>query len=216
MRRMIRECFEICIRHLDLPDPIHEFGAFQVPGQEAIAELRPLFPGRAYLGSDMRSGRGVDLQLNLHNLGLADQSIGSAILLDTLEHVEYPHRALNEVYRVLRPGGVVIMASVMNFPIHGFPDDYWRFTPSAFASLVKPFEWSLVESAGDPEFPHTVVAIARKGAAPTTAAALSQDLHTWKQRWYYIDHQPSQLELAIKRWAPPILLDAYRMLRSRS
>jgi len=213
---MIHEFAQICSRDIPFQEPIHEFGAFQVPGQEAIAELRPLFPGKRFLGSDMRVGRGVELLLNLHNLGLADQSIGSAILLDTLEHVEYPHRAMEEVYRALKPGGIAIMSSVMQFPIHGFPDDYWRFTPSAFRSLIKPFTWSLVESAGEEDFPHTIVAIACKGQLPTTTiATLQSNLRIWRERWYYQTHQPTRFELLAKRLMPPFSLDIYRKLRQQ-
>jgi SAM-dependent methyltransferase len=214
MRTMIYEFAQLCARTLPFQEPIHEFGAFQVPGQEHIAELRPLFPGRSYSGSDMRHGLGVDMLLNLHNLGLADESVGSVLMCDTLEHVEYPHRALEEVHRVLKPGGIVIMSSVMKFPIHGFPDDYWRFTPSAFQSLVKPFDWSLVETAGEEEFPHTVVAVAGKGAPPAAAVAeLQEGLAHWRERWHYLTHQPTRFELFAKRVAPPIMLDLYRQFR---
>lgn len=216
MRDIIHEFAQLCARDLPFLGPIHEFGAFQVPGQEAIAELRPLFPGKDFIGSDMRLGKGVNALLNLHNLGLASESIGSAILLDTLEHVEYPHRALEEVYRALRPGGIAILSSVMQFPIHGFPDDYWRFTPSAFRSIVKPFAWSLVESAGEEDFPHTVVAVACKGQLPqSTIASLQADLQVWRKRWHYHTYQPTRFELFAKRLAPPIALDIYRQLRQQ-
>jgi SAM-dependent methyltransferase len=215
MRVMIYEFAELCARLLPFAEPIYEFGAFQIPGQEHIAELRPLFPGKQYIGSDMRPGVGVDVLLNLHTLALPDESIGSAILLDTLEHVEYPHRAVEEVYRALRPGGIVIMSSVMQFPIHGFPDDYWRFTPSAFQSLLKPFEWSTVESAGPADFPHTVVGIGAKGRFdPQLVQQLQSLLAAWKKRWFYISHQPTAFELLAKRITPPILLDLYRKLRT--
>ena len=52
--------------------------------------------------------------------------VGTFILSDTLEHVADPLRAMQEVQHCLRPGGVAIYSSVMNFPIHGYPNDYWR------------------------------------------------------------------------------------------
>ena len=39
--------------------PVLEIGSYQVPGQESLGDLRGLFPGSAYVGLDMRPGRGV-------------------------------------------------------------------------------------------------------------------------------------------------------------
>jgi hypothetical protein len=44
----------------------------------------------------------------------------------------------------------------MSFPIHGFPSDYWRFTPEAFRTLCKGFGFTAVFFSGDPAFPHSV------------------------------------------------------------
>ena len=39
---------------------MYEFGSFQVEGQEGYANLRGMFPGKVYVGCDMRPGPGVD------------------------------------------------------------------------------------------------------------------------------------------------------------
>lgn len=49
----------------------------------------------------------------------------------------------------------------MAFPIHGHPNDYWRFTPAGFESLLKVFPNSLVG-----HFPQTVVGVGFKGDVP--------------------------------------------------
>ena len=46
-----------------LPDPILEIGSYQVAGQQAVANLRPLFVGRPYVGIDVRPGPGVDREV---------------------------------------------------------------------------------------------------------------------------------------------------------
>ncbi len=119
-------------------EPIYEFGSFQVPEQMGFADLRPLFHDKEYLGCDMREGPGVDKVLNIHALDLPPESVGMVLCFDTLEHVEYPRTALEEIHRVIKPGGIVVISSVMNFPIHDYPYDYWRFTPEAFKSILKP------------------------------------------------------------------------------
>ena len=135
MRQTIKDLVSIVVSTLPIKEPIYEFGSLQVSGQEGFADLRPLFPGKEYVGVDMRQGIGVDQILNLHKINLPQESVGTVICLDTLEHVEYPHRALEEIHRVLKPDGIAIISSVMYFPIHDHPDDYWRFTPEAFRSF---------------------------------------------------------------------------------
>ena len=148
MRESIRDFVKAASGSIPIPEPIYEFGSFQVEGQEAIADLRPLFPGKKYIGCDMRSGKGVDLLLNLHDIELPDSMAGTVLVLDTLEHVEFCRRAMSEVYRILKPGGVAIISSVMYFPIHEYPSDYWRFTPEGFRSLLNQFSYSMVDFLG--------------------------------------------------------------------
>lgn len=169
-------------RTLSLAEPIYEFGSFLVPEQLATADLRPLFPGKVYVGCDMREGPGVDRILNLHDIDLPDGTAGTVLCLDTLEHVEYPHQAMAEIYRILRPDGIVLISSVMNYPIHDYPCDYWRFTPEAFRSLLKPFHRVFVQCAGQELFPHTVVGIGCKGDC-TGLDRLADLSEIWRLQW---------------------------------
>jgi SAM-dependent methyltransferase len=165
MRKETRAFVATVAGELTLPDPIVEIGALQIEGQEKYADLRPLFPGRAFIGCDMRLGPGVDRVENLHALTFGDASVGTLIMLDTLEHVQYPFDAMREVHRVLQPGGVVVMTSVMLCPIHGYPSDYWRFTPEAFKTLLQPFATRWVFSDRPALFPRSVYGVGIKGAA---------------------------------------------------
>src|SRR5262249_37065067 len=88
-----------------LPGPILEVGAYQVAGQEAIADLRPFFPDKRYIGLDERPGPGVDAVGDVTDLPFADGSFGTVLALSTFEHVPHFWRAFDEVRRVLRPDG---------------------------------------------------------------------------------------------------------------
>lgn len=166
VRRAIKEFVSIVAAHIPIKEPIYEFGSLQVVGQEGFADLRPVFPAKEYIGADMREGPGVDKILDLHHIDLPSGCAGAILCLDTLEHVEYPHRALEEIHRVLEPDGVAVISSVMDFPIHDYPHDYWRFTPEAFRSLLKPFAYSFIGFVGKESFPHTVIGIGFKGICP--------------------------------------------------
>ncbi len=205
MRGTIRKLVARLDRAFPLPEPIFEFGARSVPGQEQRA-IRPLFVGRDYVGCDLQPGPGVDRLLNLEQIELPDASVGTAIALDTLEHVERFWDVTPELQRVLRPGGIAILTSVMYFPIHEHPADYWRFTPDGFRTLARAFDAAVIGSAGLTDFPHTVVAIGIKaGGDPTAAPTLERALHQWSRR----DGQ------GLKEWLtlllpPALLAPAYR------
>lgn len=168
MRQDIRRFVELVAETLPLAEPIFEFGALQVQANPELEDLRNLFPGSDYVGCDMRPGPGVDKVLNLHEIDLPDAVAGTVILMDTLEHVEFPRQAMSEVHRILKPGGTLIMSSVMDFPIHGYPNDYWRFTPEGFRSLLRQFDRSHVGYHGlREEMPHTIVGVGFKGHQPS-------------------------------------------------
>ncbi|MGI8413551.1 MAG: methyltransferase domain-containing protein [Solirubrobacteraceae bacterium] len=149
-------------RVLELAQPIVEFGSLQVePGQPN--DLRPLFRGRDFIGTDMRPGLGVDRIEDLRSLSFADGKVGTALCLDTLEHCEDPLTACRELHRVLCDGGVCVISSVMLFPVHGYPQDYWRFTPEGFRLLLSQFDDVWVTGIGHPELPMQVVGVGAKG-----------------------------------------------------
>ncbi|MFO7551191.1 MAG: class I SAM-dependent methyltransferase [Haliea sp.] len=166
MQKSISHFVRICSAHLPIKGPIYEFGSYQVTGSED-ENLRSLFPDFTYIGSDMRQGPGVDLVLDMQQMDLPDQVAGCVLCLDTLEHVEYPRRAMREIHRILEPDGIVIISSVFNFPIHGYPNDYWRFTPEGFNSLLQEFSMRKVYSFGltEPD-PVCVVGVGFKGKVP--------------------------------------------------
>jgi SAM-dependent methyltransferase len=163
MRGNIQEFVRVVARTLDIPEPVVEIGSLQVEGQVYSADLRPFFPGKQYIGCDMREGPGVDRIEDVQRLSFAAGSVGTTLMLDTLEHVADPLSAMREVLRVLKPGGLVVISSVMDFPIHEYPHDYWRFTPQGFALLLKDFSPHRVYLQGNPRFPHSVVGVGKKG-----------------------------------------------------
>ncbi len=208
MRELIRDFVATARETLPLDGPVYEFGSFLVPGQEQLADLRPLFPGAQYVGADMREGPGVDLILNLHDVALPDATAGTVLCLDTLEHVEYPHKAVEEIHRILKPEGIAILTSVMDFPIHDYPYDYWRFTPEAFRSLLKPFAHCFVGHVGVKKLPHTVVGIGFKGEAPPLAA-FEQRFAALQER-YFIEQPMSRLKWLRRMVTPPLLSGSAR------
>jgi len=153
----------------DLPEPILEVGSYQVEGQEKIAELRDLFPDKEYLGIDMRPGRGVDLVEDVEDLSLPNSSVGTVLALSTFEHVPHFWKGLDEVRRVLRPDGALLLACPFYFHVHSYPSDYWRFTPEALELLLEDYPSKVVGWQGPPTRPANVWALAfREDHGPIT------------------------------------------------
>ncbi|HWE32331.1 MAG TPA: methyltransferase domain-containing protein [Solirubrobacteraceae bacterium] len=151
------------VAQVPLPDPIVEFGSMQVESGQPN-DLRPLFTGRRFIGTDFREGDGVDRIEDLRKLSFADGEVGTALCLDTLEHCADPLAAARELRRVVSPdGGVCLITSVMLMGIHGYPNDYWRFTPEGFRVLLEGFDDVDVASMGDPEAPFWVFGIGARG-----------------------------------------------------
>jgi SAM-dependent methyltransferase len=162
VRQSVKDYLVRVLGRFPVLEPIYEIGSYRVEGQEEFADLRPFFPGKVYVGCDMRKGLGVDRIEDVHSLKIRGDSIGTVLIFDTLEHVENVHQAMKEIHRVLEPGGMVILSSVMKFPIHDYPSDYWRFTPKAFELLLKPFALYEVEFDGDPQFPDGIYGLGVK------------------------------------------------------
>jgi SAM-dependent methyltransferase len=210
MRESIIQFIEIVSETLPVPEPVFEFGSLRVPGQEDFTDMRTFFDGKKYVGCDMREGPGVDRILNLHRIDLESESIGTALIIDTLEHVEFPRKAIEETHRILRADGILVITSVMNFVIHSFPYDYWRFTPDGFKSLLRPFATSLVDYAGEEVFPHTVVGIGFKSEiSEDTLHEFTKRSEHWKEKWFN-PYGSSSWRRLVKSFIPPIFLNISR------
>jgi SAM-dependent methyltransferase len=166
----------------DCPGPVYEFGSYQVEGQIDYADLRSLFDRKTYVGCDMRPGPGVDRVEDVSKINLSDGSAGTVLCIETFEHVFEVRRAFDEVFRILKPGGIFIITSPLNFRIHGYPDDYWRMTPNCLRRMLEPYGARITGYQGYHKFPHSVMGLAIKSPAPANfanqAAAL---IHRYKE-----------------------------------
>jgi SAM-dependent methyltransferase len=166
MNRFIHGMARAVAETFDLPSPILEIGSYQVAGQESIANLRSLFPGKPFVGIDIRPGLGVDQVADVEELPLESQSIGTAIALNTFEHVPRFWRGFEELYRVLRPDGALLVSCPFYFRIHNFPSDYWRFTPDALGVLLESYPSKILGWHGPSKRPANVWALALREGRP--------------------------------------------------
>ena len=96
------------------------------------------FPRRIAL--DIKRGIGVQIIGDAQALGIRDASFDVVLCTEVLEHLPEPQRAIDEVYRVLTPGGQLLLTTRFLFPIHDAPHDYFRFTKYGLRYLLRRFE----------------------------------------------------------------------------
>lgn len=134
VRGPIRAWIERCADALG--DDVLEVGSrIHVPGAWWLNN-RDLARGD-WLGIDMQEGEGVDQVADIHDLPAEWFGRFSSVLCsEVLEHVERPWRALPELYRVIRPGGAIVITVPSCFPIHAFPDDFYRYSGSGLRVLL--------------------------------------------------------------------------------
>lgn len=96
------------------------------------------FPNRVAL--DIQRGMGVQIIGDAQAIGLADAVFDVVLCTEVLEHLPEPQSAVDEMFRVLRPGGTLLLTTRFLFPIHDAPRDYFRFTKYGLRHLLRRFE----------------------------------------------------------------------------
>jgi SAM-dependent methyltransferase len=93
-----------------------------------------LFSGRPYTRADISRENVPDIIIHANETITApDASYETIISTQVLEHVELFREYLNESYRLLTPGGKLIITTHGNFEEHGHPCDFHRWTLTALA-----------------------------------------------------------------------------------
>ncbi len=88
----------------------------------------------------------VNFRLDAEDLqGIPAESYDTAILIEVLEHLPHPWLALAEAWRVLKPGGVVVISVPHLSRLHDLPHDYYRFTSPGLIRLMAEAGFSNVE-----------------------------------------------------------------------
>lgn len=95
---------------------------------------RRLPHGSDYIGLDylvtgkLMYGARPDIFADASQLPLADGSVDTVVILEVMEHLRQPREALQEIARVLRPNGRLLLSMPFLYPIHDAPHDYQRWT----------------------------------------------------------------------------------------
>jgi SAM-dependent methyltransferase len=78
-----------------------------------------------------------DLVWNGELIPLEDNSVECVIATEVLEHCFEPEKLLNEIYRVLKPGGLIYCTVPFVWHLHEVPYDAFRYTPFSLTKKLK-------------------------------------------------------------------------------
>jgi ubiquinone/menaquinone biosynthesis C-methylase UbiE len=87
----------------------------------------------------------IDIEGNGGLLPIKSSSFELVLCAETLEHVPDPMKVLQEIFRVLSDGGMLLATVPFNFRVHGDPFDYGRYTNHYFKEAVKKIGFSKFE-----------------------------------------------------------------------
>lgn len=93
-------------------------------------------------------------ELDVRDMKLPSESYDCIFACAVIEHVDNFQKAIKEMTRVLKTGGILLINFAFKQPFHPCPGDYWRFTPMAIEYLLKGFEiGEIKEIDADDGFP---------------------------------------------------------------
>lgn len=96
--------------------------------------------GKRFINVDVAAFPEVDIVAEAENLPFRDNSVDAVVNESLLEHVEDHKQIIDELHRVLKPGGIVYISVPFLTPYHASPDDYTRWTRSGLRALFKDYE----------------------------------------------------------------------------
>ncbi len=186
-------------------------GGINGKGMQVLAAC----PALRLINVDPSPGSSAVLFCDGHDLPFADGSIDGVVVQAVLEHVADPQRCVDEIYRVLRPGGLVYSETPFMQQVHLHGYDFTRFTHLGHRRL---FRWFTEVESGVVAGPGTALAWSWRyflaavapprwqklatGFGRVTGFALEQVDHLVKQRAGAIDAASCTYFLGARADAP--------------
>lgn len=95
-------------------------------------------PDATWVMSDIEDGPDVDMVADAHDLApFLPKAFDAMVAVSVWEHLARPWVAAKAAANVMRPGGILYVATHQTFPIHGYPSDYFRFSDKALALIFE-------------------------------------------------------------------------------
>jgi SAM-dependent methyltransferase len=131
--RVLPEGLEDLSRDLHVPPGgrVLDYGCADVPYRHFFAE------DADYVAADLPGNPHAVVEIESDGtVPLPDESVDAVVSTQVLEHVSDPAVYLSECFRLLRPGGRMLLSTHGMMVYHPDPVDYWRWTCSGLQRAV--------------------------------------------------------------------------------
>lgn len=118
------------------------FRILEIGSREVISASvwKASVPDCDYVGFDVLPGNNVDVVGDAHKLSdyFEPESFDAVIALAVFEHLAMPWVVAEEITRVLKPGGLVLIETHFSFNEHESPWHFFQFNKNGLESLFNP------------------------------------------------------------------------------
>ena len=103
-----------------------------------------LFPCKEYITMDVQPGKGVDIVGRAEHIPLPDSEVDSIVCTQVLEHLNKPFESVEEFYRILKPGGYILLTAPQMNELHEEPNDFFRYTKFGLIDMFENVGFTVV------------------------------------------------------------------------
>ncbi len=116
---------------------------------EKVTSLRNFFTDRGanFFRTNLDLDQGIDFVWDLHKpkpKNSPHKNYDYVICSSVMEHVARPWVAARNIEDIIAKGGKLIWTTPWVWRIHGYPSDFWRFTPEGVKQLFSKLTWEWV------------------------------------------------------------------------
>ncbi|MDD3014473.1 MAG: class I SAM-dependent methyltransferase [Candidatus Gastranaerophilales bacterium] len=115
---------------------LYDLGCGEMPYKDFFLQFCNEYVGIDWSGTLHKLKADIVADLN-KPLPIEPEVADTVISLSVLEHLYEPQMMINEAWRILKPGGNIILQVPWQWSVHEAPHDYFRYTPYGLECLFK-------------------------------------------------------------------------------
>jgi len=114
---------------------------------------------------DIKKSPIINIVGDAHTLPIKKDLFKIVLATELIEHVKKPQVVIDEIFRVLKSNGKLILSTRFAFPLHETPNDYYRFTKYGIKYLFR--DWKKVTIVEEANTKDTIAVLLQRIAYQT-------------------------------------------------